>query len=185
MTGDPPLVSAPAGAPVARYVLKREHHVRALLRASAGANRRVRLRYAAYAAVMAAAWLGLHAVNPRSSTGGLLLYGAVVFAGAAAVRPLLIRWQAERMVSGRSDVGHDVEARVAGGAFVLDVAGVFRLEQRVATLHAVHVGSEGVLVEPFPNEALLVPAEGFATPADRAAFEQALLAGARLPDAGL
>jgi hypothetical protein len=166
-------------------VLQREHHVRALLRASQDANRRVRLRYLAYAAVMVGLWTAFYSRGPLTSTGALLLYSAVVFAASAALRPVLVRRQAERMVSGRADLGHAVEARVAGGEFVVETAGVARSAQRLCTLHAVHGGPDGILVEPFPNEALWIPADAFASAADRAAFEQALLAGARLPDPAL
>ena len=171
-----------AGVPVGRYVLLREHHVRALLRASAPAQRRVRLRFLAYAAVMLVLWVVLHG---SGWPGFVLIYGAVVFAGAAVLRPFLVRRQAERLIDGRPDIGKAVEVRVAGGEFVVEAEGVFRSAQRLGTLHAVVPQPDGLLIEPFPNEALFVPAEAFASPADRAAFERALLAGARLPDAAL
>ena len=181
MTGEP----TSAGTPVARYVLRREHHVRALLRASADAQRRVRLRYLLYAVGMVVLWVGLHGAGGPRGSSVLMLYLAVVFAVLAAVRPLLVRRQAERMVAGRPDLDRAVEIRVAGGEFVVDVEGVSRGAQRLGTLHAVYTEPDGVFVEPYPNEALFVPAEAFATLADRAAFEQALLAGARLPDPAL
>ncbi|HEX9952464.1 MAG TPA: hypothetical protein VGB53_11890 [Rubricoccaceae bacterium] len=169
-----------AGEPVARYVLRSEHHVRALVRTSAASTRRVQVRYGVYAAVMLATWAAGHVL-----TGGapnpLLLYGSLVFAAFSVVRPLVVRRQAERLVADRPDVGRPVEVRVAAGEFDVRVEGVARSAQRLDTLHAVHVAPEGVFVEPFRNEALFVPAEAFASPADRAAFERALLAGARIP----
>lgn len=170
------------GVPVGRYRLLREHHVRALLRASGPAQRRVRLRFLAYAASMLVLWVFLHG---SGWPGFVLIYGAVVFAGAAVLRPFLVRRQAERLVDGRPDIGTAVEVRIAGGEFVVEAEGVFRSAQRLGTLHAVVPQPDGLLVEPFPNEALFIPAEAFASAADRAAFERALLAGARLPDAAL
>lgn len=181
MTGDLP--GTTPGRPAGRFVLTREHHVRALLRASARAQRRVRLRYLAYAVVMAVLWIFVH--GSRSGAGFVLIYGAVVFAGAAVLRPFLVRRQAERLVAGRPDIGATVAVRVAGGAFVVEAEGVYATTQTLASLHAVQPQPDGLLVEPFPNEALFIPAGAFATPADRAAFERALLAGVRLPDAQL
>ncbi|HEX8298556.1 MAG TPA: hypothetical protein VF594_05280, partial [Rubricoccaceae bacterium] len=99
----------------------------------------------------------------------------------AVLRPVVVRRQAERVVADRPDVGRPVEVRIAAGEFDVRVEGVTHSTQRLDTLHAVHVAPEGIFVEPFRNEALFVPAEAFATPADRAAFERALLAGTRIP----
>ncbi len=168
------------GEPVARYVLRAEHHVRAMLRTSAGPRRRVQLRYAVYAAIMLATWGVGHAVGSRGSDL-LLIYGAVVFGALALFRPFFVRRQAERLVAGRPDLDRPVEVRVSGGDLVIDLPGVARSAQRLETLHAVYAEPDGVFIEPFQTEAFFVPADGFASPADRAAFERALLAGARIP----
>ena len=175
-----PATTASTGEPVARFVLRTEHHVRALVRTSAASTRRVQVRYGLYAAAMLIMWAAGHVL-----TGGqpnpFLFYGAFVFAAFAGLRPFVVRRQAERLVADRPDVGRPVEVRVAGGEFDVRVEGVARSAQRLDTLHAVHVAPEGVFVEPFSGEALFVPAEAFASPADRAAFERALLAGTRIP----
>ncbi len=168
------------GEPVARYVLRAEHHVRAMLRTSAATRRRIQLRYAVYGGIMLATWGIGRAVGSRGSDL-LLVYGAVVFGALALFRPYFVRRQAERLVADRPDLDRPVEVRVSGGELVIDVPGVARGTQRLETLHAVYAEPDGVFIEPFRTEAFFVPADGFASPADRAAFERALLAGARIP----
>ena len=122
MTGEP----TPAWGPTARYVLRAEHHVHALLRASADARRRVQVRYVVYAAIMVGTWVLLHGLGPMRGSDFFLLYAAAAFAVLAALRPVVVRRQAERLVVGRPDLDRPVEVRVAGGELVVEVENVAR-----------------------------------------------------------
>ena len=117
--------------------------------------------------------------------GWLLLLGAGYFAAVAVLHPTLVRRRARAAGAGRSDIDRTVTARVTDADLVLDVEGVSHTAYRLDALHAVHGRDRGVLVEPFPGEVVWVPNAAFADRPARAAFERALLAGARLPDPAL
>ena len=147
------------------------------------ARARVRLRYALYGVLAGALWAFFQFVGGLDSLYlGLV---SVLFLGLAVVRPWLVRRQVARHLGGRLDIGRAMTVRVAGGLFTTETEGLGRTEQRLDTLHAVEARPGGILVQPFPNEYLWIPAEAFASEAERAAFERALLAGAPLPDGGL
>jgi hypothetical protein len=129
-------------------------------------------------------WALIHPYS-TGATPFLLLYGAVVFAGLALFRPWMMRRQVERLVAGRADIGQLIELRVTTDAFQVDIAGVFRSSQVLRTLHAAAPGPEGTLIQPFPNEFLWVPAAVFDSADARARFDNALLAGLRIPDPAL
>ncbi len=178
--GSPDAAPRDGGVPVARYVLRHEHLVRAVLRTMAPGQRRIQTRYALYAVLALVMWSAGYAFT-LGVTGVVLLYWAAAFLGLALVRPYFTRRHAERLVADRPDLDRPVEITVTARDLDIRVDGVSHGTQRLDTLHAVHVEPEGVFVEPFRHQALFVPADAFASPADRAAFERALLAGTRIP----
>lgn len=147
------------------------------------ARARVRLRYALYGALAGALWaLFRFAGGLDSLYLGLV---SVLFFGLAAFRPALVQQQYARHVGDRLDLGRTATVRLAGGLLIMETDGIGRTEQRLDTLHNVDSRPDGILVQPFPNEYQWIPDTAFASPQERAAFEQALLAGAPLPDGGL
>lgn len=174
-------MSAPA--PTARYTASADALVDGLMRGTAAARARTRRRYVAYGLVSAALAAFYHVAAGVDSLYFLLL--ATLFLGLAAARPWLSRRQLRAHVAGRQDLGRTVTVQIAGGDLRVETDGVGYAVQRLDTLHAVETWPEGVLVQPYPNEYQWIPAAAFATPAERAAFERALLAGAPLPAAAL
>ena len=172
--------SETSGVPVARYVLRHEHLVRAVLRTMAAGQRRIQTRYALYTMLALVMWSAGYAFA-IGVTGVVLLYWAAACLALAVTRPYFTRRQAERLVADRPDLDRPVEISVTARDLDVRVDGVSHGTQRLDTLHAVHVEPEGLFIEPFRHSALFVPADAFASPADRAAFERALLAGTRIP----
>lgn len=170
-------------APTARYVLTQDLMVQALTYATEADARRVRWRYVLYGAgaLVFAAVLFVD----RSADGGFYGFVGVAFLVVGAIHPVLYRRRLGALTARRVDVGRPVTVRVTDAEFQVDVEGVSREAQVLSTLHRVEARDGGVLVETFPREAIWIPPGAFADAADRAAFERALLAGARLPDPAL
>ncbi len=177
---DATVTPEPIGVPVARYVLRHEHLVRAVLRTMAPTQRKIQTRYALYAVGALVMWSAGYAFT-IGVTGVVMLYWAAAFLVLAATRSYVTRRHAERLVADRPDLDRPVEISVTPRDLDVRVDGVSHSTQRLDTLHAVHVETEGVFIEPFRHSALFVPADAFASPADRTAFERALLAGTRIP----
>ncbi len=170
--------------PTVSYVITEENLTQAIVRGTTDAHRSVRLRYAAYSAVMLVAWFFLHPISVGMAPI-LLLYGAFVFAVLALIRPWLVRRQIRSFVKDRPDLDRRIELRIAGGSFHINVPGVLRSEQALATLHSAVSGTDGTLVQTFPNEYMWVPASAFDSADDRTLFDRTLLAGLRIPDPAL
>ena len=170
-------------APVARYTLTEAVLVEASMRAYLDASDATRRRYAIYAVVSLGLWAALRwGLDSRDTYLPVI---AAAFAVLAALRPWLVRRSVVRGLGKRTDLGREATVRASLHDLHVAVEGVSESAVRLATLHAVDAQPEGVLVELQPTQALWVPAHGFASPADRDAFERLVLAGAPLPDPGL
>ena len=180
MTSAPP---RPGEAPTARFVMTRDVFTETVLQGTRERQRTTQTRLAGYGALTLAAavvwwWLG-------SGWGGPLLVAAGYFALLSVLHPTLVRRRARAAGAGRSDLDRTVTARVTDTDLVVDVEGVSHAAYRLDALYGVETRDEGVLVELFPSEVVWLPAAAFADRPARAAFERALLAGARLPDPAL
>lgn len=168
--------------PTARFVMTPDVFTETVLQGTRERQREAQTRYVGYAAItlaLAVAWWWF------AGRGWALLLAAGYFAAVAVAHPLLVRRRARAAGAGRSDIGRTVTARVTDRDFEVDVEGVSRSAHRLDALHAVEPRPAGVLVSPFPHEVVWLPDAAFADRPARAAFERALLAGARLPDPAL
>lgn len=170
--------------PTVHFVMTEENLTQAILRGTADAQRSVRWRYAAYAVALTVAWFFMHPLS-QGLTPFLLLYGAFVFAVLAVARPWLVRRHVSQLVAERSDLDMPIELRVTEDEFHIDVPGVKRSNQVLATIHAAVAQPDGTLIQPFPNEFLWVPATVFSSADARQLFDRALFAGLRIPDPAL
>ena len=168
---------------MARFTLTDDLLVEAAMRTRRDQVEATRRRYLLYAAVSIATWAALR-WGLGSDDVTLVALGAL-FAVFAALRPALVRRGLAATMRGRTDVGREVTVSAAGDAVRVDVHGQSESAVRLGALFGVEPGPDGVLVQFQPGHGLWIPAAGFATAADRDAFEQALLAGAPLPDPGL
>ncbi len=170
-------------APAARFAFTDDVLVEGFVRSGRERSNAVRRRYLLYAVGMLATWGVLHQMT--GTLDPLLPIMAVAFVVVAAARPYLVRRNIERLIQGRSDRDRPVSVRVVGDELKVEIDGVARSAMRLAALTSVEPQPEGILVRPQPYEMLWIPTEGFASDADRDAFEHALLAGAPLPDPAL
>jgi len=170
-------------APAARFTFTDDVLVEGAVRAYKDRGDALRRRYLLYAVAMLALWGGLHLTT--GTRDPLLPAMAVAFVVVVAVRPALVRRNLRALAHGRSDVGRPTTVRVVGDDLLVEIDGVSRSEVRLATLAGVEPEADGIAVRVQPTDVLWIPDAGFATAADRDAFERALLAGAPLPDPAL
>ena len=168
--------------PTARFIMTRDVFTETVLEGTRDRQREAQTRYVGYAALtlaLAVVWWWF------AGRGWGLLLAAGYFAAVAVVHPALVRRRARAAGAGRSDIDRAVTARVTDQDFEVDVEGVSHATYRLDALHGVETRPGGVLVSPFPHEVVWLPDAAFADRPARAAFERALLAGARLPDPAL